>query len=182
MSQKNYNILIVENLLKKENHIRCLARELHTNQTTISRKIKELFEDNVVDYKQEGKNKVFFLKKTLEAKQFAYIVELYKLLVMLKKYPKLRIIFEKIRQNNKIKLAILFGSYAKGSVHKESDIDIYIETQEKDVKEEVEMINTQISVKIGAYDKQNLLIKEIEKNHVVIKGVEEFYEKNQFFA
>ena len=75
MSQKNYNMLVVENLLRKDNHIRGLARELNTNQTTISRKIKELFENNVIDYKQEGKNKVFFLKKTLEAKQFVHIVE-----------------------------------------------------------------------------------------------------------
>jgi len=182
MSQKNYNMLVVENLLRKDNHIRGLARELNTNQTTISRKIKELLDNNVVDYKQEGKNKAFFLKKTLETKQFVHIVELYKLLETLKQYPKLRIIFEKIRQNNKFKLAILFGSYAKGTANKESDIDIYIDTKDAKIKEEIALLDTKIRVVIGNYDKKNLLIQEIEKNHVVIKGVEEFYEKNQFFV
>ncbi len=63
MSQKNYKIMIIFSLLIKENHIRGLAKEIGTNQTTISRKINELFEENVVDSKIEGKNKVFFLKK-----------------------------------------------------------------------------------------------------------------------
>ena len=63
MLQNCNDIKIVESLLKKENHVRGLARELKTNQTTISRRLKELFKENVVDYKREGKNKVYFLKK-----------------------------------------------------------------------------------------------------------------------
>jgi len=63
MSQNDYKIKIAESLQKKENHIRGLAKELNTNQTTIARKINELFKENVVDYKKEGRNKVYFLKK-----------------------------------------------------------------------------------------------------------------------
>lgn len=182
MSQNNYKLLIAQSLLRNENHIRGLAKDLSTNQTTISRKIMELYQENIVDYKQEGKNKVFFLKKTIEAKQYACIVELYKLFDALKKYPQLRIIFEKIRQNNKITLAILFGSYAKGIAAKESDIDIYIDTRNARIKKEVELINSRLSVKIGIYNSQNILIREIKKNHIIIKGVEDYYEKNQFFT
>ena len=42
-------------------------------------------------------------------------------------------------------------------------------------------INSRLSIKIGKYNKDNLLIKEIEKNHVIIKGVEIFYEKYKIF-
>ncbi len=182
MSQNNYKLKIVEILLKNKNHIRGLAKDIGTNQMTISRKINELYKENIVDYHEEGKNKVFSLKKTLEAKQYVCIVELHKLFALIKKYPKLRLIIEKIRENNKISLALLFGSYAKGSATLNSDIDVYIETQNSALKKEIELIDTRLSVKIGKYAPQNILIKEIQKNHVIIKGVEEYYEKNQFFT
>ena len=181
MSQNNYNTKIVEALLKSENHIRGLAKLLDTNQTTIARKVQELCKNNIADFKQEGRNKVIFLKKSLEAKQFAYTVEANKFLDFFKKYPNLRRIIEAIKKNEKINLAILFGSYAKGTAKKESDIDIYIDTTDKKLKEEVELIDSKISVKIGKYNKESLLIKEIEKNHIIIKGIEIYYEKNKFF-
>jgi len=181
MSQNNYNIKIVEALLKSNNHIRSLAKLLGTNQTTIARKLDELYKENIVDYNQEGRNKVFFVKKTLEAKQFAYTVEAHKLLELLKKYPHLRRIIEAIKKDEYVKLAILFGSYAKGIAKKDSDIDIYLDLKDKKIKGRVEAIDSKINVKIGNYNKESLLIKEIEKNHVIMKGVEIYYEKNKFF-
>ena len=80
MSQNNYSIQIVAELLKKENHIRSLASLLKTNQTTIARKVQELYRDNIVDFQREGRNKVIFLKKTLEAQELAYIAEQMKLI------------------------------------------------------------------------------------------------------
>ena len=182
MSHNYYKIKIVQALLRSENHIRSLAKELGTNQTTIARKVQELHVDNVVDFKQEGKNKVVFLKRTLEARQYAYLVEAHKLLELLKKYPQLRRIIELIKKNEKVLLAILFGSYAKGIAKRESDIDIYLATNERKLKEEIEAIDSKIHVKTGAYDKTSLLIQEIEKNHVIVKGIEAYYEKNQFFS
>ena len=46
---------------------------------------------------------------------------------------------------------------------------------------DLEIFDSKLSIKIGKYDKKSLLIKEIEKNHIIIKGVEEFYEKTNFF-
>jgi len=182
MSQNNYSIQIVAELLKKENHIRSLASLLKTNQTTIARKVQELYRDNIVDFQREGRNKVIFLKKTLEAQELAYIAEQMKLIEVIEKYPLLRRIVEEIKKNEKINLAILFGSYAKGIARKESDIDIYLDTTNSKLKEQIENIDSRISVKIGNYNKDSLLIKEIDKNHVVIKGVEIYYDKNKFFS
>src|SRR3989338_7868216 len=108
MSQNNYNMQIVAALLKAESHIRELARLLKTNQTTIARKAQELYKENIIDFKKEGKNKVFFIKKTLEAKQYAYLVETTKVIETINKYPLLRRIMEQIKKNEKISLAILF--------------------------------------------------------------------------
>lgn len=182
MSQKDYSVAIVENLLRKPNHIRGVAKELGTNQTTVARKMKQLYDGNIVDFRHEGRNKVFALKGTLEAKQQACIAELHKAVESVKKYPRLRVVFEKIRSNSRISLAVLFGSYAKGIAGKDSDIDIYIDTDDRSIKKDVELVDSRISVKIGKYDRNSLLIKEIGKNHVIIKGVEEYYEKSGFFA
>ena len=181
MSQKKYDILIVQALLKGENHIRGLSKDLGTNQTTISRKIAELYNDNVVDYKIKGRNKVFYLKKTLEAKEHAYMAEIHKLLEAINKYPRLRRIAELV-SGMKAGMVIVFGSYAKGNVHNESDIDIYADTRSKKVKEQLGLIDSRISAKIGRYTPDNLLINEINKNHIILKGLEQFYEKYGFFS
>lgn len=182
MEQKDYKLEIVNQLLKSESHVRSLANKLGTNHMTVQRKIKLLFGENVVDYREEGKNKVYFLKRNPEARSYVFMAEHYKLIQTLKKYTYLRNVIGKIQRDKSIKLAILFGSYAKHESKKDSDIDIYIETKNKRIKQGLERIDSKLSIKIGAYDRKNLLIKEIEKNHVIIKGVEEFYEKNEFFG
>lgn len=181
MEQKSYSMEIVNLLLKEDNYIRGLAKKLKINHMTILRRTKELTKANVVDYKKEGKNNVYFLKKTVEARTHAIMAESYKLFMLIKKYPNLRRIIEKIQKNNKVELAILFGSYAKGLAKKDSDIDIYVDTTNKKIKKELEMLDSKLSVKIGKYNKNALLIKEIEKNHIIIKGIEKYYEKNKFF-
>lgn len=181
MEHRDYKLEIINELIEKKEHIRELAKKLKTNHTTILRKLKELSKENVLDFNEEGRNKVYFLKKTSEAKMHVFMSEQYKSAKILREYPNLRNIFEKIQKNRKIKLAILFGSYAKKLAKKESDIDIYIEIADIKLKNELEKTNSKLNIKIGKYNKDNLLIKEIEKNHVIIKGVEIFYEKYKIF-
>lgn len=176
----DYEIILT--LLKGENHIREIARKLKTNQTTVKRRLDELYKQNIVDYKIEGKNYVYFIKKGLEAKSFVIISENYKFILFLKKYPKIKGIIKKITEKENIDMAIIFGSYAKSIANESSDIDIYIGSEDLNLKKEIELIDSRFSVKIGRYDRENLLIKEIESNHIIIKGIEKFYEKNRFFS
>lgn len=182
MEQKDYKLEAVSLLLKESNHVRGIAKALNTNHMIISRKTRELEKGNVVDFNQEGKNKKYFIKETAEARAYALMAEQYKLLKALSSYPQLRAVIEKIQKDKRIGLAILFGSYAKSLANKNSDIDIYIETKNKNIKKELSLIDTKLSIKIGSYSKDSDLIKEIEKNHVIIKGVERYYEKTQFFG
>ena len=78
-------------------------------------------------------------------------------------------------------MVILFGSYAKGIAKKDSDIDVYVDTTDKTLKRALQETHSKLSIKIGKFDISDLLIKEIVKNHIVIKGVEEFYEKAKIF-
>lgn len=183
IGKKNYHMVknitneIVLLLSGNNLHTRALAKELNTNHVTVINKLKSLMVENVVDFKQKGKNKIYFLKKSVEAKNYVIMAELYKLNKMIRIYPTLRKIIEAIKRHSKIKLAILFGSYAKGIAKRDSDIDIFIETRDRNLKKELQLLNSKLSVKIGNYNRANLLIREIEKNHVIIKGVELYYEK-----
>jgi len=181
MEQKDYKLEVVNFLLHERGHARGIANKLGTNHMLIARKIKELSKANAVDFVQEGKNKTYFLKKTAEARAFIFMAENYRILQTLAKYPQLRSDIEKIQKNPEIRLALLFGSYAKHAASKDSDIDIYVETIDKNLRNELKLVDSKLSVKIGNYDRASPLIKEIEKNHVALKGVEYFYEKNQFF-
>lgn len=174
MSQINYNIIL--DLIKQDNHIRGIANHLNTNQTTIARKVKELEEQNIIDYRNEGKNKVYFIKETLEKTIYVKIIEQNKILNAIKKYPKIRQISEKINSNKQIKLAIIFGSYAKNNIDKNSDIDIYIETESIEIKKMIELIDSKLSVKIGKFDINSILAKEIIKDHIILKGIDRYYE------
>jgi len=181
MEQKDYKLEVVNLLLKERYHIRKIAEELGINHMMIVRKIKQLSDENVVDFTKQGKNQVYFLKKTVESRAYAFIAENYNLVKIISKYPELRMIVEKIQEDKRIELALLFGSYAKRIAKKESDIDIFIETRNKNLKKELSLIDSKLSIKTGAYNKQDNLFREIDKNHIVMKGIEQYYEKNKFF-
>src|SRR3989338_4682128 len=178
---KNLNLEVILMLLKNKAHLREIARALNESHSTILRKINELLKENVLDYKKEGKNKIFFIKNNLKAKNYVYSAEIHKLNMLLKKHPELSIIFEDIKRNFSKGMIILFGSYAKGIPKKESDIDIYLETNDDGLKNKIKAINSKLSIKIGKFDTKSLLIKEIIKNHIIIKGLEDFYDRVDFF-
>ena len=173
----NIDLEIVELLLKKDNHIRGIAKELDESHSTILRKLKNLKEKKAIDFRTEGKNKIFFLNKNLITRNYILEAELYKLNKLLWKHPELQVVFEEILKKTDKKLIILFGSYAKESEIKDSDIDIYIETDNRKEKTLIEGIYSKINVKIGPFNNKSPLIQEIIKDHIIIRGVEAFYDK-----
>ena len=177
----NYKFEVLLSLLKKEVHGRELAKALKTSLTRIQLVLNELRKINILDYKTEGKNHVYFIKKNLISKAFILNAENYKLTKLLRKYTILEPLFKNITEKYPNKMIILFGSYAKFIPKEDSDIDIYVETTDKKIKENLQMINTSINVKIGKFNSEDLLIKEIIKNHVIIQGGESFYERLKFF-
>ena len=179
MEQKLYNHEIILNLVKGENHLRQIAKELKMNHMTVKRALDAMVNQNILDVRKEGKNNVFSIKTSLEARNAVLAAEIYRLNKFIKKHPELK---REILELKDIPFMVLiFGSYAKGIETKDSDIDIFIETKAARIKNTASKLNEKFSVKIGKYDKKDLLIKEIEKNHVIVRGFEEFYEKNRFF-
>lgn len=177
----NIELEIILVLIKGKSHLREIARTLKKPHATILRKLNDLVKMQVLDYKIEGRNKVFFIKNNLNSKNYVYSSEIYKLSRLIEKYPELGIILDDVKKSLPKLMIILFGSYAKGIAKQESDIDIYVETTNNSIKEKIKSINSKINVKIGKFDINSLLIKEIVKNHVILGGSEQFYEKSRFF-
>ncbi|MFA5020196.1 MAG: nucleotidyltransferase domain-containing protein [Candidatus Pacearchaeota archaeon] len=180
-NKNNIDLEIILVLLKNKAHLREIARILDESHSTILRKINELVKENILDYKREGKNKVFFIKNNLKSKNYIYSAEIYKLNILLRKHPELSVIFDDIKKGFPKGMIILFGSYAKAIPKQDSDIDIYLETNNNSLRNKVKEINSKLNVKIGKFDAKSLLIKEIIKNHIIIRGLEEFYERFDFF-
>jgi len=177
----NYGFEVLLLLLKKEMHGRELAKELKTSLTRVQAILNELRELNVMDYKTEGRNHVYFIKRNIVAKAYVLNAENYKLAKLLRKYPFLEPLFKDIAEKCPDKMILLFGSYAKFNPKDDSDIDIYIDTTDKKIKTAVNNINEKISAKTGEFNKEDLLIQEIVKNHIIIQRGEAFYEKLGFF-
>jgi len=177
MEQKDYKLEIVGVLLRGNFHIREIAKQLKINHMMIVRKIKELFDSNIVDFRKEGQNTVYFLRDNSEAKAQIFIFEQYNLINFLIKFPGFKEIIRKIQMDKRIKLALIFGSYAKGLEHKSSDLDLYLESSDLKLKEEYSKLDSKLSIKLGKFDKNSLLIKEMIKNHIIIKGGERYYEQ-----
>ena len=177
----NYNYEIILCLLKKEAHGRELAKELKTSLTRVQSVLTELRNSNVLDYKPEGKNHIYFIKRNLVAKTFILNAENYKLAKLLRKYSFLEPLFKEVCEKYPDLMIVLFGSYAKFIPKEDSDIDLYVDTEDKKIKESIQRINSDLNVKIGKFNKDDLLIQEIIKNHVIIQRGGLFYEKLGFF-
>jgi predicted nucleotidyltransferase len=133
---------------------------------------------NVVDSRRSGRNRIFSLRKNLAARQYIPAAEHYKCLKIMSKYPEVAVLMEELLKKTD-SMVVLFGSHANLTAKKDSDIDVFVEgpsSLKKGLK-----IHSRLSVKIGEFDKSNLLIKEIIKNHAIFRGVEDFYEKTGFF-
>ncbi|MFW5977103.1 MAG: nucleotidyltransferase domain-containing protein [Candidatus Nanoarchaeia archaeon] len=174
MLQKRNDFEIIIALQHTKKHIRQLAQELDLPPSTISRILMRLEEENVVDFTRQGKNKIYFLKHTLEAKQYILFSEHYKFLQAIQE-PRLRRICKKLQEITNGELIILFGSFANNTQKTKSDIDIYVETQESNLRSQLQSIDQRLSIQIGFFEKSSALAQEIIKNHVVIQNVERFY-------
>lgn len=178
----NEELEIIGYLLKEPlTYGRKISKELHIPLTTTQRVLHSLEKENILESRQTGKNRMYTLKKNLISKSYIVNAENYKIIKLVHAYPLLTPLWEDILRKTPYTMVVLFGSYAKFIAKKNSDIDIFIETQDLKVKQDIEALNSKLSVKIGLLNPKDLLTKEIIKNHVILKGVERFYGQLKFF-
>jgi predicted nucleotidyltransferase len=176
----NIELLIVEELLKSFNTKLTgsyISKKNNLNQKTVSNHLTELENMHILKSETQGRNKLYGLNLDNEhlVKEFVLAIEHLKSLNFYKKNLLVKEVLGKIFHYVK-GIVIIFGSYAKGIQKKSSDLDIMIigKCDEDKVELVAETYNLEISLKIYPKFEKDLLMKEVVKNHIIIKNGELF--------
>ena len=76
-------------------------------------------------------------------------------------------------------ILVVFGSYANFTSNKDSDLDVFVIGDIKDTDDLENLYKIKINIIKSSKEKINkedVFVKEVIKNHIIIKGVEEFVE------
>jgi predicted nucleotidyltransferase len=156
-----------------------IAKKLKMNQKTVSNVLNLLEKENIIKYVTEGKNKYYFLNK-LNPKilDILKIIEIERKNIFLEKNIKLQDLFLELEKRAE-GVVIIFGSYANSTNNEKSDLDVFIFGKRVEIKDLEDKYNLEINIITSnreKFNKEEVFIKEIIKNHIILRGVEEFIE------
>jgi len=112
---------------EKEFHIRLLARMTHLNPNTISSITDKLEQEGLVKKQLDNERKIKIIRPNIESGLFKLEKKIYNL----KKISNSGLI-EYLNKKLGYPALFLFGSYAKGENHSDSDIDIFVVVDKKE--------------------------------------------------
>ncbi|MBI2547770.1 nucleotidyltransferase domain-containing protein [Candidatus Woesearchaeota archaeon] len=168
----------------KEYYIREVERLLDISPRTAQLILEDLEDKGIIESKIRGKIKSYTLKINELSKKYLTFVEQYKSISFIEKNLLIKEIIEKISPCIE-GIGIIFGSYAKATFNKESDLDIFIagKYEKEEIKRVSRNLGIEISVKrypLKTFEKNlahDILIKEVLKNHIVFINAELFIQK-----
>lgn len=186
INQTTLKILgLYRNDYKTSPHLREIARAINVDVKAVQIQLKNLERANIMSGALKGKNKEYRLNlNNLIVKHYLMMAEAFSTIIFLDKNFQIKKVMQEL--SGEIGgIMLLFGSFAKGSATKESDIDIFIITDKKIDKSAVEEASAIISRKISiksSTKKQFLdglknadpLIKEVAASHIALKGIDDF--------
>jgi predicted nucleotidyltransferase len=185
ITENNLQVLsLFTNGFDKEYYIREVEKILKISPRTAQLVLEDLENRGIVESKTRGKIKSYKLKINELSKRYLAFVEQYKTISFMEKNLLVKEAIEKISPFIE-GIGIIFGSYAKSTSNKESDLDIFIagEYQKEEIKKVSRNLGIEISVKcypLKTFDKnltQDILIKEVLKNHIAFINTELFIQK-----
>jgi len=161
-----------------------IAKNHNLNQKSVYLFMEELEKESIMTSEIQGKNKLYYLNKDNKeiVKQFLCSIEHLRTIFFYQKHPSLKLIIQKILPYID-DIAAIFGSYAKNTQKKTSDLDIFIagNYDEKEIASISSTFNIDINIKRQTSFKEDTLTKEVKKNHILIKNTEQFIrEANQW--
>jgi len=172
------NELEIISLFRKNYKTRFYLREISKLSKlplkTCQNTLKNLEEFKVLKSKIEGKNKYFSLNlENIKAKSYLLQSEIYQTDIFIEKYPQFKVFLKSLKTTVAI---IVFGSFAKYTANKDSDVDILI-ISKKEISlpfhvlpfKPHQMTMTEKTF-LKAVDQQENVIKEIEENHIILNN------------
>jgi len=177
-------ISLFTNGFDREYYIREVEKLLKISPRTAQLILEDLENKGIIESKVRGKIKSYKLKINELSNRYLTFVEQYKSIAFMEKNLLVKEVIEKISSfiNG---IGIIFGSYAKGTSNEESDLDIFVvgDYEKEEIKKVSRNLGIEISIKcypLKTFVKnvnQDILIKEVLKNHIVFKNTELFIQK-----
>lgn len=151
-------------------YMREIARISGLDIKIVSRELKVLLDNNVMDYEIRGKIKLYHWKNTFEAETLLIATEAYRSQRFLEKHH-----YRQLLDLNKITDFIIFGSYAKNLETPHSDIDIVIFSKKNanidrllnDIPKNIHKQYISFGEFLTLYGKDKVLAREILRSHVL---------------
>ncbi|HNU61833.1 MAG TPA: nucleotidyltransferase domain-containing protein [Methanofastidiosum sp.] len=187
----NNNLSITENHLKvislftsgynKNLYIREVNRLLNISPRTAQLILNSLESKGILESIFRGKIKSYFLRKNSTSKNYLILAESYKTTLFMDKNPLVGEIIEKILPLIS-GIGLIFGSYAKGTQNKESDLDIFVigYIENNKIREISKTYQIEINLVVYPLEKyksvinKDILVKEVLENHIAIKNIDGF--------
>ncbi len=187
MNSEKLNILrlLIENP-EKEFSIRQTALKRKINYKSAYNAIFKLKKENIVDVKKHGNTSI--VKFNFNFNESVYLAESRRMKDFLKNKD-FKILYRRLKEiKNPFFICVVFGSYAKGKAQKGSDLDLCVITNDKKVSSEIHTVLdiTPFEIHYIEFTPEEFIEmlkttefnvgKEIVKNRVILKGIEDFYE------
>lgn len=185
----------------KEYHLRELARELDMDHTSLRPHLDSLKEKGIIKESVRGRNKVFSLNRKSDLLPYYLLqAEADRTAEYLENNNTIRAFWKNFRDQVssdvmlKIETLVLFGSFAKGTEDKRSDIDLFL-SGPTEVSEKIDKACSKLETVTGRtieIEKTNSLrdllagessgtFGEIINNHIVLLGTEKFVQSARRF-
>ncbi len=163
----------------REYYIREVEKLLKISPRTSQIILSDLESMGVLESKTKGKIRAYVIRRNSLSVRYMVLVEHYKAISFLESHLLVKEVVEKMLPHIN-GIGIIFGSYAKGTESKGSDLDIFI-AGEYDMEETKKISKTYgIEVNIKCYPMKifeknftgDILIKEVLKNHIIFLNSE----------
>ena len=159
---------------KSEFYLRQISKLAKIPLKTCQNSLINLEKERVLKSKTEGKNKYFTLNlDNIQTKSYLLKAEIYKTDNFLEKYPEFKTFLKSLNTNL---LIIIFGSFAKFKNEKNSDLDLFIVSENEQklpfhlLPYKIHQINlSEKSFKKALMEKETF-VQEIMKNHVILNN------------
>lgn len=159
---------------RRQLYLREISKKAGIPLKTTQNLLAKLEKNNLLRSAVEGKNKYFSLNlDNIQARSILLQAEINQTTRFLERYAPIKTFLKSLRTNDTI---VVFGSFAKLSAGKDSDIDILaIQKGKQEIPLHLMPYKTHV-VKLTegsflkALEKQETLIKEIEENHVILNN------------
>ena len=161
-------------------HVREIAKKLKISPSAVSYMARRLERGHILRHATEGRNKKYFINfGNPAAKGVLAAAEIAKRTQIMEKYFIIKKLAAEV--NFRGSIALLFGSFAKGTAGEGSDIDIMIIGKNKALENELEkfgkLYKKQVqvmSLQENDFMRGGELVSEVMKSHVALNNAEGF--------